>query len=1151
MITHKLKQFVFALASLFFVFVLVSFFSPFVVVAFTLKIDDIPGTQAAFFSGTSPTSVFISDSAGYQFYVDSTRKAVYSKTTDGGETWGSAVVVDNQTDVSTVAVWFDQWTPGDSGTVVHVLTGDRNQDNLWYTSVDTSTDTVSTTVSVTASEGKSLDVVEGRTGTSITKSTSGVLYVGATTPIDDFVLRCDTSCTTGSNWVEAGSNPYTNGNNYDWISLMPLADDDILTVFYDSSGNAIYSKEYEDVTDAWDGSFVTIDSSADDNTTYDGSMSLTIEPDSGDIYLAYLSGVAQIGSNDAIKTAIYDGTSWSSTTSPISDSEDAGLMNVAIGLDSNTDTVYIAYVYADDYTFYFENSNIYYVFSEDAMGTWSQPTGPINDFVAPIYAARMPMISSENLFVSWYDNNYRDFYGSSSIDLTDGETEVLFVEYEDEQTSVFSESTTDNYIGSAFRFKKNTGTGNVTSITFTERSHIDADTYIENVDIRYEQTSSCTYDGTETLFGTTANFSGEQVTVTGTMPMSTSNTCVYFVFDTVSGAEGLLDISIENPVDDISISSGVVVQEAEINLPKVSLVKKSDSLDSYVVDATPAISQDRFSSAVSNMVFISEDVGYAFYVDYYVSQVLDYCKYSKTTDGGETWSEPVEVDPQNDCFNISVWYDQWTPGDTSGTLIHIATLDRSEDDVWYTALDTTDDSLTTTVNASSNSGQTSALSQGIDSGSITKATDGTIYLSVVDRNDAFVVSCSSSCETGTNWTEAGTNPYTVSSFGWSSILPLADGDILSVFWRDNSTFYSQEYDSSAGAWSGSWTTIETPVRFNTYYDAAFSTTLDKSTGRIYLTFITDENNLGYGDADIKTYYYNGSSWTSGSSIVTNSAYPITTITSGFDSANDTIYIAYALAAHPNNTIASGVHVVSLDTDLSSWSQETNVLNNTSANQNITRLNSNMMSPNRLFFNWYDENDLSLRGSTVALTESAGTLSVDIVDSGGVSVSSPAVSFSAGDFSFASTSTDGTLGVSEQRIRVDNGTGTATWSLSIAASDPTDVWTNGSDFYDFNDTTTSGTADGADADSYAGLLSVDSSGATISPQSGCSSTGISLGTSTNFDEGTTDSVTIASAGGSTETSCYWDITGIDLSQTIPAEQSAGTYTLDFTLSIVAS
>lgn len=169
---------------------------------------------------------------------------------------------------------------------------------------------------------------------------------------------------------------------------------------------------------------------------------------------------------------------------------------------------------------------------------------------------------------------------------------------------------------------------------------------------------------------------------------------------------------------------------------------------------------------------------------------------------------------------------------------------------------------------------------------------------------------------------------------------------------------------------------------------------------------------------------------------------------------------------------------------------------------------------------------------------SGTLTADIVDSGGTTVASPSVTFSAATFNFDSVQTPtGTLGVSAQKIRVSNTTGTAAWTMSVAAtSGPTTLWTTGSITYDFNSTAANG------------RLTVNPSTATITPQGGCSSTGISLGSSTSYNQGVTDSITLATASGSTQTGCYWDFTGIGLTQDIPAKQSAGTYTISLTLTV---
>lgn len=186
-----------------------------------------------------------------------------------------------------------------------------------------------------------------------------------------------------------------------------------------------------------------------------------------------------------------------------------------------------------------------------------------------------------------------------------------------------------------------------------------------------------------------------------------------------------------------------------------------------------------------------------------------------------------------------------------------------------------------------------------------------------------------------------------------------------------------------------------------------------------------------------------------------------------------------------------------------------------------------------------------------LFATGGTLTADIVDSGGTPVSSPTFAMGSKAFDWASQTSTGTFGVSSEKIRVDNSTGSAQWVLSIAASNTTDLWTDGTHNYDFNDPT-AGAGDGGDADSYGGQMTVNPSVSTITPQSGCSTTGLTKGTSTAFNEGTTDSITLVTAGATAATSCYWDITGVGISQTIPAEQNASSgYNIDIVVSVVAS
>lgn len=186
-------------------------------------------------------------------------------------------------------------------------------------------------------------------------------------------------------------------------------------------------------------------------------------------------------------------------------------------------------------------------------------------------------------------------------------------------------------------------------------------------------------------------------------------------------------------------------------------------------------------------------------------------------------------------------------------------------------------------------------------------------------------------------------------------------------------------------------------------------------------------------------------------------------------------------------------------------------------------------------------------ATATMT-AVGELTSDIVDSGGSPVSDPYLFMTTSTFSFAFQTATGTLGVSEQRVRVNNTTASAEWSLTIAANTTTAYWGGGTD-YDFNDATASA-GDGGDADSLGGQMTIDPSGGSIAPEGGCSETGLTLGSSASFNEGTTDSITLVTAGATADTSCYWDFTDMDVSQTIPAEQEADLYLIDLVVTVTA-
>jgi hypothetical protein len=198
-------------------------------------------------------------------------------------------------------------------------------------------------------------------------------------------------------------------------------------------------------------------------------------------------------------------------------------------------------------------------------------------------------------------------------------------------------------------------------------------------------------------------------------------------------------------------------------------------------------------------------------------------------------------------------------------------------------------------------------------------------------------------------------------------------------------------------------------------------------------------------------------------------------------------------------------------------------------------------------------------SNFTQTINAGTLATDIRDNNRVSVANPSVGMSAIAYPFAcltgGSAPTGTFGTNTERIYVDNpGNANNGWSLTLAATGgATTLWQNcgSSQNYDFNDPGGSGCTDGGDADSRPGQMTVNPSVGTITADcASCTTTGITTGASAAYNQGTTDSITLLSAAAGSDDFGRWYLTGANVSQTIPAEQAADSYTINLTLTVTA-
>jgi hypothetical protein len=319
--------------------------------------------------------VWTSSSVCYVFFTDG-HNFYYKKSTDGGATFGSAVTIglDSDTWVLSPAIWFDKWTPGDTGTKIHIAYHrEVGGDDQVYRSLDTASDTLSS--EVTISSLAYADFSQVTTGFSITKARGGNLYVAmfGGDIADSFYRSTD----GGANWTSRNAG-YWESDNDDtpYCILMPgneSDNQDIYMVFGDQSADEVSVKHYDDsantwptelsiatsVTIGWVGYFVQ-------------QVAVSIRHSDNHLIIAAATAV----DNAAADLIVYDVTDISTKTAKtniITNQDDWSGPTVLI--DQNTDDIYVAWLGKGDGTGTFGTSiDIYYAVSTDGGSTWGTAT---------------------------------------------------------------------------------------------------------------------------------------------------------------------------------------------------------------------------------------------------------------------------------------------------------------------------------------------------------------------------------------------------------------------------------------------------------------------------------------------------------------------------------------------------------------------------------------------------------------------------------------------------------------------------------------------------------------------------------------------------------------------------------------------------------
>lgn len=358
---------------------------------------------------SSPSTAFTTATTGYTFYVDSNNDVVYSKTTDGGQTWGGAVPINSGAPAVVwvnVAIWHDQWTPGDSsGTKIHIVAVNTTDDDFYYNYLDTSDDSIRSGGWVAAIAGTQYDISADGPGT-IAKATDGDLFIAGSGNLGGNATRVYTSTNGGDNWSNT-SFTYTAGlDDGDFAQLLPLSGGDILILLHDTTANAIGSKEYDQVS-GWINQQLVVDPVAE-NASYDELWGASLYKATGDVYLAAGTYTANPANDLKLYKFTESSRSWAEKTDIVTNSSYA--IDVKVTVDQSNGDLYAAYILG----VVGSDTSILYKKSTDDGASWSPASVDLNSAIDDYRYLRVSPMNAPGdiMYLTWLDDDDDDIFGS-------------------------------------------------------------------------------------------------------------------------------------------------------------------------------------------------------------------------------------------------------------------------------------------------------------------------------------------------------------------------------------------------------------------------------------------------------------------------------------------------------------------------------------------------------------------------------------------------------------------------------------------------------------------------------------------------------------------------------------------------------------------
>lgn len=310
----------------------------------------------------------------YAFFTDGTfAYHYYQKSSDYGRTWGKPIAI-NETSTRLYAQWFDKWTPGDSGTKIHMAYMELGGSDVIYRSLDTATDTLSTPVTVY--NGTSLVTGED-TCISITKAVGGLIHVAfdidGGTEVGHYVS--DASTPTSFSSADGSGALVEGAASSDYFQLYPanLADTaDIWCMYLDRSAGQFTLKTFDASASSWSESAAMATGVINEAGNGGGSQFAgTVRLSDGHLFVLLFTDYDS-ATGDLLCWDINGAASITARTDVITNTDDVGYCAICADVTSGTTTLYAFYCGKATGAETFDTLvTVNYKTSTDSGATWS------------------------------------------------------------------------------------------------------------------------------------------------------------------------------------------------------------------------------------------------------------------------------------------------------------------------------------------------------------------------------------------------------------------------------------------------------------------------------------------------------------------------------------------------------------------------------------------------------------------------------------------------------------------------------------------------------------------------------------------------------------------------------------------------------------